>query len=139
MSDIIWLTLMLQFPLACVSVVPKWHGMSDKVIFGLALVAVCVYAWSLSVAALSGLGINGLLRRGLFLVIVLPTAMFGSVAPLVGFVAMTGDNGLVQREVAAVGLVAMVALCFGCRRLTAWVVADPARDEGAPPMEKLSE
>lgn len=147
MSDLIWLTLMLQFPLAFLSVASKWHGMKGALVPGLILVAVCVYAWLRSATALSGLGINGPLRRGLFLVIVLPMATFGAAVagvgiPIgipIGLMAMAEGEVVVHCEVAAIALVAMVALCFACRRLTTWVVADPARNTDVTVMEKLPE
>jgi len=147
LSDIIWLMLMLQIPLAAASLVPKWRGKGDKVIFGLALVAVCVYAWSLSVAAMSALGLNAPLRRGLLLVILLPVSLFGALAPVVGIVTgipsgvvtMAEGGTSVDYGVVAIAMAMLVTIGFTCRRLTAWVVADPTRDVESASVEELPE
>jgi hypothetical protein len=80
--DFLWLTISLQIPLALLSNVGRqFNNRFETTVFAVTsaiVVILFVGVWWRGVATLSGLGIKSVWRRGAFLTILLPVAIYGS-------------------------------------------------------------
>ncbi len=128
--DFLWLTIMLQIPLVCLSNV----GRSLKTSFETSVLAtttaivvlLCIGVWWRGVATLSGLGIRGVWRRGVFLTILLPIAILGSAIGMPILIMSLAyslfESHLVSILVSIAVLTPVVAYCF--RLVSVWVLAE---------------
>jgi hypothetical protein len=132
LSDLLSLVVMLQLPCGFMSVAAHWHENSTVgvSIGGGLLSLVVVLIWWRAVGILSRLRVYMPVRRAVFLVVVLPVAILGSVfcVPLI-FIAFQAIAGgpLVLPSWAKIAIclavVAMPFVCYGFRLLTFWVLS----------------
>ena len=128
--DFLWLTILLQIPLVLLSNASRSfnNGFEPSVIFAVTsgiVVFLCVGIWWRGVATLSGLGINSIWRRGVFLTILLPVAIYGSAVgmPMLLLAPFSlGTSNWVFLWIGLVVLTPIVAYCF--RQLSFWVLAE---------------
>lgn len=130
-SDFLYLMVLLTLPLVFLSDARRWADASRIQGAGGLLIAVFVYAWWRGAATLSGVGIYQPSKRGIFLVVILPLAIVGSVVAVPALVATTillfggfhrgGWSDWLIWLVGAVGL-PVVALLF--RSLSKWTLKD---------------
>ena len=127
--DFLWLTILLQLPLAFLANVGRWFNnqfatTTYAVTIGIVIFLI-VGVWWRGVATLSGLGINGVWRRGVFLTILLPVAIYGSAVgmPLLFMAPFSiGRSNWLYAWLVVVVLTPLVAYFF--RRASSWVLAE---------------
>jgi hypothetical protein len=144
LSDLFWLLLLLQLPFAFLGGAYQWYSTARATICGGLMSLVVVYAWCRAVSFLSRLGIDAAIRRGVFIVVILPVAVLGSIAagPLIiaAFSCWATPGSDVPYGVQvwisiSVGILPVAAYLF--RWLTRWVLAGAAaptsnEDPGIP-------
>ncbi len=127
--DFLWLTILLQIPLVLLSNASRsFNNRFETSLFAaisgiIVFLFVCV--WWRGVATLSGLGINSIWRRGVFLTILLPVAIYGSAVgmPMLLLAPFSlGTSNWVFLWIGLVVLTPIVAYCF--RQLSFWVLAE---------------
>jgi hypothetical protein len=135
--DFIWLIALLQYPLALLLIFQSRRDGSNIQFIGGLLVTGVVLAWLRGTAVLSGLSIHDMVRRGVFLVILLPAALLGAIfglteepAPHIGYQPSAQLEPLVR-------MCGLLLLAFVLRKVSGWVLAgsrenpEPMRDESA--------
>jgi hypothetical protein len=84
LADLFWLFVLLQYPMVFLSLMGRQYIHQREpiilVVGGLLLVAVVVFLWWRCANWLSQVGVTSVLRRGVFLVVVVPIAVLGSLA-----------------------------------------------------------
>ncbi len=138
LSDLLWLMMSCHLPLAFVAAA-RYGRSEDSVVIAvvaLVLMAIVFYVWFRGVMALSKLGVDRPIRRGVFLVLVLPLAVVGSLLTAVLILAVIvllaierQDNTWLIWWLAAAATLA--SACVGGRSLAHWVIAGAAAN--APP------
>jgi hypothetical protein len=136
MSDLLWLALLTHLPLVFLAAARHWQDGSIVAVLGGLLMAMVLYLWFRGVTLLSKIGVEQPLRRGVFLVLVLPVAVLGSllvgfpVLLLLAFLFSPPDRTYVTLAVLSGLSLVLLLACYGGRRLARWVVAGAT---GAPP------
>ena len=128
--DFLWLTILLQIPLVLLSNASRSfnNGRETSIIFAVIsgiVVFLFVGIWWRGVATLSGLGISSVWRRGVFLTILLPVAIYGSAVamPMLMLAPFSlGTSNWIFLWVGLLALTPIVAYCF--RQLSFWVLAE---------------
>ncbi len=122
LSDLFWLMLLLQLPLWFLSCAVKWCDAWQISIGAPALLLVCVIVWFRGASRLTRLGILDARRRGVFLVVILPMAIAGSLAAgvstAIALMASHESNG-----VSLLLLIPIAPVCYAGRLLTLWVLS----------------
>ena len=127
--DFLWLTILLQIPLALLSNAGRWFN-NDNDSYTSTIIAVTagfvvflfVGIWWRGVATLSGLGINSVWRRGVFLTILLPVAIYGSAVGMPMLLLAPFSIGRSNWLYAWLGVVALTPLVAYCFRLASHCV-----------------
>ena len=139
LSDLFWLMLLVQYPLGYLAVAVHWQDMLTTAILGGLLLVALVAVWYRAVTALSRIGVDGPLRRGVFIVIVLPAAILGSFFSIcLIFVAVTSlapaesPNRLFRgQRLVWLGLPMLPLVAYAFRRLVFWILAGARSDSPA--------
>lgn len=140
-SDLLWLAMLFHMPLVYVAAARHWHPPEAVGIFGFLLLAAVFYLWFRGIMALSKLGIQQPLRRGIFLALALPLAVLGSLLSMVAICAtlaflFDGADGLLAAG--WLGSVLGLSLAgWGGRCLTRWILAGSAAPTLQPPQAAL--
>lgn len=131
--DIISLIVLLQLPLSFLAVVSQMRGPGEVAITGAFLVLIVIAIWWRGVSILSSLLIFQNARRLIFIVVVLPVALLGSMAtyPMFriavdaiqnNFEVDTNPNLLLG---SFLGLLFLPVAVYYLRKLTRWVLDAP--------------
>ncbi len=146
-NDFLWLTILLQIPLALLSNAGRWFNNDSYTTTIIAVTAgfvvfLVVGVWWRGVATLSGLGINSVWRRGVFLTILLPVAIYGSAVGMPMLLLAPFSIGRSNWLYAWLGLVVLTPLVAYCFRVAShWVLAEieqpPILEETIHPTPQL--
>lgn len=135
LSDFIWLLVLLQASFAAARLVLDQQGAFIAILVFLLLASVAI--WGGAVGVLSRAGINQALRRGIFVLVLLPAVLLLLAAIGVGIVAAvawlaSGPDSLgAAAAILPAGITAIVAVAWALRQLTRWIAA------GIPPPDTL--
>lgn len=134
--DVIALIVLLQIPLTFLSVVSQMRTVGEVAVTGGFLVLMVIAIWWRGVSILSSLSIFGNTRRFLFIVVVLPFSLLGSMATypmfLVVVEAMRKDFEVDTPPLLVtgsfVGILCLPFAVYGLRKLTNWVIHPPVKE-----------
>jgi hypothetical protein len=132
-ADFLWLIVLLQWPLVGVAIARRWHANQggQELLLGGILTLLVVALWLGFVSHLSHLRIRRSNRRGLFLVVVLPTTIVGglTIGPIVVLAASVLSSPRAGIDVRGQCLLVLTLLVlisggYASRRLNQWVARD---------------
>lgn len=136
LTDIFWLMLLLQIPLAYLVAATKWQDATQVTIVGGLLLLMFVFLWWRGISLLGRLGIDEPLRRGVYLAAIVPVAVLGAFATAVLTVFIFNimmnweqDNFRPIEMFYIFGMIALVVIvAMVFRRLTNWVLAGSSQE-----------
>jgi hypothetical protein len=129
-SDFIWLVAQLQIAVALVLATPYEMGSFGWILLLAGLSACVVAMWWASVTALSRAGVRSPLRRGVFILVVVPIGTLGVVgtffymASAFFLLLILAQEGIAAKDPRMLLLMLPIAaLLYASRRLNFWVLA----------------
>jgi len=137
LSDMAWLMLLLQYPLVFLSYARSWQSEMAILSLGSLLLIMCLFVWWRGITTLSGLNVIGPWRRGTFLLVILPGAIFTGIfgGPMLAMLfeqlrRCAREETVTSELILPTGLAALfIGLSFGCRRLSYWILAGRQPEE----------
>lgn len=128
LSDFVWLMVLLQAAFAGIAWVPQ-EERAIRIVLGIFFVGAVVAVWTAATNTLSKAGIFQPLRRGLFLLLVLPAVLFlmGGIAIwllvlFAGFEAIAADDSAVWASAVVGGFVGGLLALWLLRQAMRWIV-----------------
>jgi hypothetical protein len=145
LGDLVWLLVMLQMALgAAAAVTQEELGSAGwRITLGTVLCGIALVLWVFGVNSLSRAGVTRPLRRGVFVVFLLPAVLLFLMATAVGgaFI-LAGVTGLFIRGevvggIASVGgAILWLVICWSLRKVAQWVLSPSRRGSGERPSRK---
>ncbi len=134
-SDLIWLILLLQIPLAGLSIFARGARSSIPAVLAFVAIGIFTGLWWVTVRMLSGLGVTRALRRGVCLAVILPLTLLGAISTgilsMTSIVVMLEEAPIPYRFLVPIGFVIVLAMAYPLRLLTIWVVRPRETPEAA--------
>jgi len=141
-ADLLWLMVLLQFPLVYLAYAKQWQPQDMLLFCGFLLLIMVGGIWLGGVTMLSGLNIVSPWRRGTLLVVILPSVVLLCVVggPAMGIFCFDalhaygwsyGRSGASLRnylEYLSGAAILTTIVSVGCRRLSYWVLAGREAD-----------
>ena len=130
-GDFLWLTLLLQYPLALILAAQEFNSDSELMLVGGMLILMSVVVWLRGSATLSYLQITSLVRRGLFLAVLVPVASLGAVIGVPLLLTLFHVVGWPPAMTFPPISVGLLLLSLGLRKLSFWVLSGSHKPQDA--------